>query len=104
MTVDPRNRYTIEEIRKHPWMMMNSCRKNNTQGIVIGYNKIPIDENVLFSLKDFNYDIDYASKCLEANRHNNITTTYYLALKKFIKEGGRTLCDLADKNFDKSLL
>ena len=97
MTVDPNHRYTIEEIRKHPWMVMTERNKNVSKGIIIGYNKIPLDYNVLNSLKDYGIDIDYVSKCLEANRHNNATTTYHLAMKKFIKEGGKTNCDLTSK-------
>ena len=73
-------------------------------GIVVGFNKIPIDQKVIESLKEFNFEAEYINKCLEANRHNNATTAYYLALKKFIKEGGSTLCDLASKNFDKTLI
>jgi 5'-AMP-activated protein kinase, catalytic alpha subunit len=55
-------------------------------------------------MKNLNLDPDYVSKCLEANRHNNATTSYYLSLKKFISEGGQTSCDLSSKSFDKSLL
>lgn len=55
-------------------------------------------------MKTFNLDPDYVSKCLDANRHNNATTTYYLWLKKFISEGGQTSCDLSSKSFDKSLI
>ena len=58
-------------------------------GIVVGYNKIPIDQRIVGNLKEFNsFDSEYINKCLEANRHNNATTAYYLALKKFVKEGG----------------
>ena len=104
LTVDPIHRYTIEEIRKHPWMVMTEKNKHITKGIIIGYNKIPVDANILSSLKNYDVDVDYASKCLQANRHNNITTTYYLAMKKFVREGGKSAYDLGSKDFDKSLL
>lgn len=55
-------------------------------------------------MKLLGLDPDYVSKCLEANRHNNATTTYYLSLRKFIIEGGQTACDLSSKSFDKSIL
>jgi hypothetical protein len=29
-------------------------------------------------LDKFNYDPDYTVKCIEANRHNQITSTYHL--------------------------
>ena len=55
---------------------------------MIGFNKIPIDTEILSKVKQYNLDPDYVSRCLEANRHNNATTTYYLSLKKFFSEGG----------------
>lgn len=104
LTVNPQDRYTIEDIRRHPWMTMNSNQRKSTRGIVIGYNKIPIDMKVLNSLTEMGLDIEKTQSCLQANRHNNLTTTYYLAFKKFIKEGGESNCDLASKDFDKTLL
>lgn len=54
-------------------------------------------------MKSMNLDPDYVSKCLEANRHNNATTTYYLCLRKFISEGGQTSCDFSSKSFERVL-
>jgi 5'-AMP-activated protein kinase catalytic alpha subunit len=96
-------RYTIEQIRNHPWMSKQDCG-DNPEGIIVGFNKIPIDKEVLSQMRTLSLDPDYVSKCLEANRHNNATTAYYLSLKKFISEGGQTSCDLSSKSFDKSVL
>jgi len=74
------------------------------EGIIVGFNKIPIDKDVLASMRTLNLDPDHVSRCLEANRHNNVTTTYYLSLKRYISEGGQTSCDLSSKSFDKSIL
>jgi hypothetical protein len=41
-------------------------------------------------LDEFNYDPDYSVKCIEANRHNQITATYHLLTKKALRK---------DKNF-----
>ena len=54
-------------------------------GIIIRLNNIPIDKKIVNSLEQFSFDSDYVNKCLEANRHNNVTTAYYLALKKYRK-------------------
>lgn len=43
-------------------------------------------------------------KCIEANRHNSDTTTYYLLLKKHIKDGGTSKADLGSKCFDENLI
>lgn len=55
-------------------------------------------------MKSFSYDPDYVSKCLEANRHNNVTTTYYLALKKHIRNGGSISSDQSHKDISKSFM
>jgi 5'-AMP-activated protein kinase catalytic alpha subunit len=49
-------------------------------------------------------DIEFAQRCLEANRHNHSTTSYYLMLKKHLRDGGASKADLGSKNFDKSLI
>jgi len=33
-------------------------------------------------LEQFGFDADYAVKCIEANRHNNITAAYHLMYKR----------------------
>lgn len=85
-------------------MTLNCPNRSVSHGIVIGYNKIPVDSSILNSLKIYSYDLDRTKNCIEANRHNSTTTTYYLALKKFIKNGGFTPCDFSSQNFDPSLL
>lgn len=36
-------------------------------------------------LDEFGFDPDYAVKCIEANRHNNITATYHLLYKRALR-------------------
>ena len=43
--------------------------------------------------------LDYAQKCVEANKHNHVTTTYYLLLKRHIKNGGASVGDLVSDQF-----
>lgn len=97
------NRYTIDQIRKHPWMKKHN---NNTpkEGIIIGYNKIPIENGILDLMKPLSFDYDHVTNCLEANRHNNVTTCYYLLLKKLVMDGGNSSCDLGSRSFDKSII
>ena len=45
LDINTMTRYTLQEIKAHPWFKMNQfCL---IQGIIIGYHKIPIDEDVL---------------------------------------------------------
>lgn len=55
-------------------------------------------------MKGTGLDLDYVSKCIEANRHNNATTCYYLYLKKYMNDGGMSSCDIHSKSFDKSII
>ena len=35
------------------------------------------------------------------NRHNGLTTSYYLTLKKFIRTGGKSIADITNYNPEK---
>lgn len=37
---------------------------------------------------------DNARRLIEANKHNPLTTCYYLTLKKFIRSGGKSIADI----------
>lgn len=43
---------------------MKGKHAENTEGIIIGFNKIPIDRDILFQMKSLNLDPDYVLKCL----------------------------------------
>ena len=43
LDINPRTRYTIENIRKHPWFSTYPYNLDEqTKGIIIGYNKINV--------------------------------------------------------------
>jgi len=66
--------------------MCNYSRKKSNSGIIVGYNKIPVDQSILKQMSNYGtFDLNYAQTCIEANRHNDSTITYYLAMKKFLK-------------------
>ena len=99
LNVDPSKRFSIQEIYEHPW-----CRQITeiplNSGIMVGYHRMPIDSNILNQLSEYNFDLEYSSRCIEANKHNHITTTYYLLLKKHLKGGSQSNADLSSPNFD----
>jgi len=90
LNTDPKKRYTIEEIRKHSWYSLVKPLEYD-EGIMIGYKQVPIDLGIVSELNKYDIDPEYARKCIEANRHNDITTTYYLLIKKYQREGNKNI-------------
>lgn len=99
LNTDPEKRYKIEEIRKHPWFNLVKCEEN-FRGTIVGIDPAPIDPVILESLSQYNIDVEYARKCLEANKHNHITATYFLLLKKHLKNGGDSVADPRSPKYD----
>ena len=91
LTTDPEKRYTISDIRTHPWA--SQVQQEIPSGLLIGYTQILLDREVTELIKQYGFDADHARSCLEANKHNHVTTTYYLLLQKKMREGGRVLLD-----------
>ena len=89
LCTDPEKRLTIEEIRAHPWCQQ--VKVDCAPGILVGYNAIPIDPVILAKLEEFGFSIETGRKSLEGNRHNHLTTTYYLLLKKHLQSGGTSV-------------
>ena len=81
LNTNPETRYTIAQIRKHQWF--KQVQTGTSEGILVGYTPIPINKEILNKLSVYNFDIEHSQKCIEANKHNHITTTYYLLVKKF---------------------
>jgi len=99
LNTDPEKRYKIDEIRKHPWFNLVKCEEN-FRGTIVGIDPAPIDPQILASLAEYKIDVEYARKCLEANKHNHITATYYLLLKKHLKGGGESIADPRSPKYD----
>jgi 5'-AMP-activated protein kinase catalytic alpha subunit len=59
-----------------------------------------VDKQIVAKLSEFNFDLEYAERCIEANKHNHITTTYYLLLKKESKQGYKSNSDINSSTFD----
>ena len=86
LNTDPEKRYKIGDIRKHPWFTQIAIVKI-TGGIFIGLSQIPINNKILELLVEYNFKKDYAVKCINANKHNHVTTSYYLLLKRYEQLG-----------------
>ena len=64
------------------------------EGIIVGQEPIPIIEDIKQELK-VSYSnlegIEFADKFIKLNKHNHITTTYYLLLKRAERDTGKNL-------------
>lgn len=44
--------------------------------------------------EELSIDPDYASKCIQANKHNHVSASYYLFLKEKLKRGEKSIADV----------
>ena len=99
LNTDPVMRYQIKDIRAHDWF--NQVKWVENEGIVVGKDNIPIiDEAVQTMIRDVTLngsvpdsnDPEFYNKAvvyIQNNKHNQVTSTYYLILKKIERETGR---------------
>jgi 5'-AMP-activated protein kinase, catalytic alpha subunit len=58
------------------------------QGLIIGVNSIPVNKKILTILEEkYNFRREFAKKCLIKNKHNHVTTSYYLLYQKYERLG-----------------
>ena len=104
LVTDPQKRYGFEEIKHHAWFLSinNVMGKNiffNSPGVFIEEDVIPIDIEIIAEIyNDFHIDIDKIINDVLRNRHNKITTTYYLILKRKIRNNENSVSDISSNS------
>ena len=98
MKINPRERYNLEKIKKHPWFNLITPRLK--PGLSIGVHKIPIDENILNIVEQYGFDRETCRENLLNNKYCPMTCVYYLCVKKFVREGGKSVSDLGGELFE----
>merc|ERR550534_1671609 len=81
LTTDPDQRMTLKRIREHAWyrqMPEASLKDFENEGV--------LEEEILDQLDAFGFPRDYSVRCLLGNRHNHLTTTYYLLKEKRFRD------------------
>ncbi|CAD8061097.1 unnamed protein product [Paramecium primaurelia] len=104
LNINPERRFNLEQIKSHPWFKLFRRSHSIPQGIIIGYHRIPIDNNIVQQLKELGFNEDYAKICLDANKQNNVTTSYFLLMKRHLMNGGISTADINSVYFDQKLL
>ena len=87
LNVDPSRRYGIKQIKKHPWFNLVNQRLNISEGLLIKDVVIPIDEELILKMEEYNFSKEEVRVNVLANKHNHITTTYYLLLRAKMRKG-----------------
>ena len=97
LDINPITRYTLQEIKQHPWF--NLSKVNLIPGIIIGYNTIPIDENILNLCVAYNADRNKVEKSVKENKYDRGSSLYYLLVRKIVKKGFQSISDLSSEGF-----
>ena len=97
LDLDPMTRYTLQEVRSHPWF--NLIDYKLIPGIIIGYNIIPVDEKILDLCVTYNCDKNKVKESIINNKHNSESALYYLLIKKLQKKGMHSVSDFCSDEF-----
>ena len=97
LDINPLKRYTLDDIIEHPWFNKNKFYL--IPGIIVGVNKIPVDENILELCTVYDLDKTKVRKSIVDNKFNNESSVYYLLVQKLKKMGIDSVSDLCSKQF-----
>ena len=101
LTVDPSKRITFAEIKRHAWFNIGSNSNSlfSVKGLSIKDVLIPVDDDVVIELIEEGFgSVDSIVRSIIMNNHDELTVGYYLRVKKKIREGGKSVSDLANKD------
>ena len=97
LDINPLTRYTLEDIMSHPWFNKNKFRL--IPGIIIGINRIPVDEKIVNLCVTYNVDKNKVRDSVINNKFNTESALYYLLVKKLKACGNDSVSDFCGNNF-----
>ena len=104
LVTDPKKRLTIYQIKNHPWFSLynNKGKLMISDGLILNKYVVPIDEEVVSSMsKKFNITEENIRISILSNKHDDISTLYYLLLHKKIKNKKKSVADIKCDLFKK---
>ena len=102
LVTDPSKRITIKQIKNHPWFQLYNHNGKIIfyEGLFIDKYIIPIDDEIIEKMKnEMNLKEDNIRLYILNNKHNDITTLYYLLLLKKINSNKKSVADLKSNLF-----
>ena len=97
LDVDPMTRYTLQEIKDHPWFNTNDYIL--IPGIIIDYNIIPVDDKILNLCVTYNKDKNEVFDSVRNNKYDSNSALYYLLVKQLKRKGFKSVSDLCSDEF-----
>lgn len=99
LNVDPNKRLGIEEIKAHKWMKTKDERLLRVKEVKGVYNS-ELNEKVVEMVMNYGINRQVLVSNLKANKHNNITATYYLLLNKEVRLINEKLDSIVAQNLE----
>ena len=90
LVVNPHYRATIDIIKNDPWFKVDY---NPSYGLFYQIQEIPVDMNIIKEMEKYGLKKEKIIKDIKENKHNEITTFYYLMVKKFNRYGIKSVSD-----------
>lgn len=95
LNTEPENRFKIKDIKNHNWFSMYKGYIDRPKGLIIDYHEIPCDITIIDQMQEIGFDKQQVIHSIKNNRHNKLTTVYYLLLKKYISNGNISNADIS---------
>ena len=99
LITNPLKRINLNEIKEHSWFK-NDINDNYHYGIDLNKEIIPIDEGIIDLMNDMNFNKQEVRENILRDEHNNITTTYYLLLRRMVRRGKESISDLISDDYE----
>ena len=106
LVTDPKKRFTINQIKSHPWFSTYNEKGKLMvrEGLLLSKYVVPIDEDVVSSMSTkYNLSDEKIRISILTNKHDDIATIYYLLLHKKIRNKKKTVADIKGNLFRKYL-
>ena len=81
---DPEKRIDIEGLKQHPWYKLH---QPETQAYNHHTMRRTVNEKLVLKLEaSLGFSIESVQRAVENNKHNHLSATYYLLLKKYAQQ------------------